>query len=126
MTSTILLAVGSLVPIVWGISHIAPVRSVVAGFGPLTPDNRRILTMEWVAEGLALIFLGCLTGLVLVTRGPAGAGAVLVYRAVAAMLIVMAVWTAVTGARTAIVPMKICPIVKSASALCLIFGSAGV
>jgi hypothetical protein len=28
---------------------------VAAGFGDLTADNRRIITMEWIVEGVALI-----------------------------------------------------------------------
>ena len=36
---------------VWGVSHIIPTKQVVAGFGDIGRDNRRIITMEWVAEG---------------------------------------------------------------------------
>ena len=122
MLSTILLAVGSAVPVLWGVAHIIPTKAVVAGFGPLSADNRRILTMEWVAEGLTLVFLGVLTGLMLLLA-PAGGASLLVYRSAAAMLVVMAAWTAFTGARTPILPMKLCPFVKGAAALCLLFGS---
>ena len=122
MTSTVLLAVGSAIPILWGIAHIIPTRAVVAGFGELSPDNRRILTMEWVAEGLALVFLGVLPGLMLLTGATSGAGLVVI-RAVAVMLLVMAFWTRVTGARTSSVPMKLCPVVKTIAAACLLAGS---
>ena len=122
MTSTVLLAVGSAIPILWGIAHIIPTRAVVAGFGELSPDNRRILTMEWVAEGLALVFLGVLPGLLLLTGATSGPG-LLVIRAVAVMLLVMALWTRMTGARTPSVPMKLCPVVKVVAAACLLAGS---
>jgi hypothetical protein len=36
---------------------------VVAGFGPLSEDNQINFTMEWVAEGLALAFVGVLAAL---------------------------------------------------------------
>jgi hypothetical protein len=39
---------------VWGIAHVIPTRQVVAGFGEITRDNRLVLTMEWVAEALAM------------------------------------------------------------------------
>lgn len=122
MLSTVLLAVGSAVPILWGVAHIIPTKAVVAGFGELSVDNWRILTMEWVAEGLALIFLGALPGLILLV-GPPHAEAVLVFRAAAVMLLVMAVWTALTGARTSVLPIKLCPVVKSVAAMCLFLGS---
>ena len=40
---------------------------------------------------------------------------VIVYRASAAMLIIMAIWTSLTGARTSIIPIKICPYIKGGS-----------
>ncbi len=123
MSSAVVLGVGSVVPLLWGLAHILPIRAVVAGFGPLSPDNHRIIQMEWVAEGLTLMFLGLLPGLTLAMHGPTDPVAVLVFRASAGMLIVMAVWTALTGARTANVPIKVCPFVKAFAALCLFFGS---
>jgi hypothetical protein len=38
--------------ICWGVAHIVPTRVVAAGFEPISPDNRRILIMEWIAEGI--------------------------------------------------------------------------
>jgi hypothetical protein len=35
-----------------------PTRAVAAGFEPVSLDNRRILVMEWIAEGVTLIFIG--------------------------------------------------------------------
>ena len=49
--------------------------------------------------------------------------AVFVERAAAGMLIVSAIWTAFTGARTPIVPMKLCPVVKAGVALLFVLGS---
>jgi hypothetical protein len=39
----------------WGLAHLSGTRGVVKGFGNLTPDNRRIITMEWIVEGVCLI-----------------------------------------------------------------------
>ena len=58
MLDIALLYLGATILIVWGIAHIIPTRNVVAGFGPLSEDNRINITMEWVAEGLALAFVG--------------------------------------------------------------------
>ncbi len=123
MPSQILLYAGSIGITIWGAAHIAPTKPVVAGFGELSEDNKRIVTMEWVAEGLTLCFIGMLTLVVTILAGPEDAVSTIVYRASAVMLIVMAGWSALTGARTSILPMKICPYVKTAVAVLFILGS---
>ena len=123
MTAQVLLHTGSAIAILWGVAHIIPTRRVVAGFEPLSRDNRLVLTMEWVAEGLTLVFLGVLGFVVTALAGPTGADAVVAYRAAAGMLLAMAAWTAASGARTAVVFFKICPVVKSLVAALFIVGS---
>ncbi len=119
----VLLYIGSAVLIVWGIAHIIPTRNVVSGFGAISKDNKRIITMEWVAEGLALCFIGFLVLFVTVLGDSQNDVSLIVYRASAGMLIVMAIWTALTGARTSIIPIKICPFVKTIVAILFIVGS---
>jgi hypothetical protein len=119
----ILLYTASVVIILWGIAHIIPTRSVVNSFGTLSEDNRQIITMEWVAEGLVLSFIGLLVLIVTIWGGRQDAVSVIVYRACALMLITMAGWTAVTGAKTSIVAIKICPFVKTATAIMFFLGS---
>lgn len=80
--------------------------------------------MEWVAEGLTLIFIGVLVMATTLVVGPSSPTAELVCYAAASMLIVMAIWSAFTGARTSILPMKACPFVKSIVAI--IFIIAGI
>ena len=123
MVNDILLYVGSAVTTVWGVAHIIPAKSVVAGFGPLSDDNKRIITMEWIAEGLALCFIGLLVLSVTLWGGPKNQVSIIVYRASALMLIVMAVLTSLTGARASIVPIKVCPLVKTAAAILFFLGS---
>ena len=41
----------------WGVAHLFATRGVVAGFGDISVDNRRIITMEWIVEGVALVSL---------------------------------------------------------------------
>jgi hypothetical protein len=123
MPTSVLAIVGSVVILLWGIAHIVPTRSVVGGFGVLSADNRRIITMEWVAEGLTLAFIGLLALVTTLFGGPGNAGTHIVYWAASAMLLVMAAWTALTGARTSIVPIKICPFVKTAVAIMFILAT---
>lgn len=116
-TQTAFLYVGSIVIFLWGVGHLVPTRNVVEGFGSISSDNRKIITMEWLIEGLTLCFLGALVALTAVMLGPDAVGTRLVARAAGAMLIVLAGVSAFTGARTTVLPMKLCPFVKSAVAL---------
>ncbi len=122
----ILPLIGSVIAVVWGIAHIFPVRLVVSGFGPLSRDNRFIILMEWVSEGLALIFIGVLCACVTLYGGsPESHVRKIVYLASAGMLLVMAVWTFFTGTRTSILPMKLCPWMKTLAALLIGSGLSG-
>jgi hypothetical protein len=109
---TILLYVGAAIVILWGTAHIViPTRSIVEGFEPTSADNRRIVLMEWLMEGVLLIFLGVLVTLFASLAPQSGTPAQLVYRACASVLVVMACISVFTGARTAILPMKLCPLI---------------
>jgi hypothetical protein len=112
MFDIIVLYVGAGVITLWGVAHLIPSRSIVRGFGDISRDNRLIITMGWIAEGLALIFIGVLVFLVTYVAGPVNLGARIVYRLCFCMLVVMAVLSFFTGARTSVIPMKVCPFVK--------------
>lgn len=34
----------------WGLAHAFPTRRVIAGFEPITLDNRRVILQEWLAR----------------------------------------------------------------------------
>ena len=116
----ILLLTGSFIIFVWGVAHIIPVKSVVKGFGEISRDNRLIITMEWIAEGLTLCFIGVLVFLVVSMAGTTESCSYIVGWASAIMLLCMAGVTLFTGVRTSIVPIKVCPAVKIAVALLFI------
>lgn len=124
MTADIVLYIGSSAIILWGVAHVAPTRSVVGGFGPISGDNKRIITMEWIAEGLTLCFIGLLVLLITALDGSQDSVSRNVYRISAVMLLVMAGLSLLTGARTSIVPIKVCPIVKTTVAALFLLGSA--
>ena len=123
MINDILLYVGSAVITLWGIAHIVPTKSVVNSFGKMSQDNRRIITMEWIAEGLTLCFIGLLVLFGTFCCGAQNQTSAIVYLTSAVMLVVMAVLTSLTGARTSIVPIKICPFVKIAVAILFFLGT---
>ena len=123
MIGDILLYAGSALITVWGIAHIVPTKSVVNGFGTISRENKRIITMEWIAEGLTLCFIGLLVLFVTIFKESQNQVSNIVYWASAAMLLVMAALTSLTGARTSIVPIKICPAVKIVVAILFVLGS---
>jgi len=123
MANDVMLYIGSVAITLWGIAHIVPTKPVVAGFGAISEDNRRIITMEWIAEGLTLCFIGLLVLFVTIWGGSESSVSILVYRISAVMLLVMAGVSLFTGARTSILPIKICPIVKTTVAILFILGS---
>jgi hypothetical protein len=104
---------------VWGIAHAVPTKRVVAGFAPITADNRRILTQEWLAESLTMWGMAALVVAVTATAADAQVTAI-VYCAVAGLLVALAVLTALTGARTSIVWFKVCPALLATSAALLL------
>ena len=122
MTNEILLYIGSGLIIVWGVAHLIPTTAIVAGFGAISEDNKRIIAMESIAEGITLCFIGVLVLLVTTLAESQSQAASIVYFASAVMLVVMAILTAVTGARTAILPYKICPAVKTVVAILFFLG----
>jgi len=102
----------------WGIAHVLPTRQVLAGFAPITVDNRRVLLQEWLAE--AVTMAGIATLIVLVTAvGTSHTTTNLIYRIAAGFLVALALLTGLTGARTSVVWFKICPVVLTASATLL-------
>ncbi|MET9395326.1 hypothetical protein ABZY20_33760 [Streptomyces sp. NPDC006624] len=103
----------------WGVSHAVPTRSVVAGFGEISTDNRRVLVQEWLAEAVTMWSFAVL--IIVVTAVGGGTATVdWVYRVVAGALLVLAVLTALTGARTGVIWFKICPVLLGSSAALLL------
>ncbi len=103
--------IGGILTLIWGIAHLFPTQSVVKGFGNLTPDNRHILTMEWMMEGFTLIFIGILIIAVTWTGKNESKVVKTVYFIVFLMLFAMAVLSAFTGFKIDFLPFKLCPFI---------------
>ena len=106
----------------WGVAHAIPTRKVVAGFGPIDRDNRRILIQEWLAEAFTMWGLAAV---VVVTTAVAAESTVTawVYRLVAGLLVALGILTLLTGARTPVIWFKICPALLIGSAALLVTAS---
>jgi hypothetical protein len=118
-----LIYIGSVIIIIWGIAHLIPTKNIVKGFGEISADNKKVLAMEVIAEGLTLIFLGFLPVLITAFGDSQSLTAHIVYYAEAGMLLVMAVVTLFTGSRTPVFWYKLCPAVKVITAAFFVLGS---
>jgi hypothetical protein len=107
----------------WGVAHAVPTRQVVAGFGPITVDNRRVLLQEWLAEAFTMWGLAAAVVAVTLVGGAGSVVTIAVYRVVAGLLVGLAVLTGLTGARTPVVWFKVCPVLLSVSAALLLAAS---
>ena len=121
MNTELLIYIGSALPLFWGISHLFPTNSVVQGFGDISTDNKNIITMEWIAEGVALIFIGITVATVTIIE-PRNVISIAVYIISASCLIVLAVVSWFTGFRISFLPFKLCPVVFSSSAILVTAG----
>ena len=121
MTNQLLFFLGAIIPLGWGIAHLFPTKSVVKGFGEISADNKNIITMEWIIEGVALIFIGLIViGVTLIGSYSEVAG--FIYLSSAVVLFILAVVSLFTGYKINFLPFKMCPFLFSASAILIILG----
>jgi len=119
----VLLMLGAVLTTLWGAAHLLPTKAVVAGFGAISADNRRIITMEWIVEGVTLIFLGVLVGAVTLIDSQAPVSD-LVYVISAGALVVLALVSLFTGFKVSLLPFKLCPAIFGLSAALVLIGAA--
>lgn len=105
----------------WGVAHLLPTASIVRGFPPLSDDNRRILVMEWIGEGVTLVFIGVLLALV-TTFDSDSAAAGVVYWTSAIGLNVLSIVSYFTGFRIRFLPFRLCPVIFTGSSLLVVTG----
>jgi hypothetical protein len=108
----------------WGVAHLFPTRSIVSGFGAIGAENRRVITMEWIFEGLTLIFAGLLTAAVSLIGDDRPATATAAFIATAVLLIVMAVISLLTAGRNTFIAYRLCAPIFTASAILLLAAAA--
>jgi hypothetical protein len=121
MPNQLLLYIGAAITLLWGVAHLFPTASVVKGFGDITADNKNIITMEWIIEGVALIFIGVIVAGVTIID-PTNNVSVFVYFASSAVLIVLAVVSLFTGFKVNFLPFKLCPFLFTLSAILIFLG----
>jgi hypothetical protein len=121
MTGIVFLYVGSFLVLCWGAAHLFPTKNIVRDFGDISPDNILIITMEWVTEGVALIFIGVLVSLVTYIDQSSPVTSA-VYWVVFGVLNVLSFISIFTGFRHPFVLFKLCPFIFTGSSLLIIIG----
>jgi hypothetical protein len=103
----------------WGGVHLVKTGPVMAGFEPMPTDHRRVFTMEWITEGLALLFIAALA--VAIAAGePTSTGRVVLWISVV-MLNVMSAVSLGTGARVDFIAYRLCPVIFAGASLLIVW-----
>jgi hypothetical protein len=123
---------GGLIAAVWGIAHLIPIPRIIKMFGDISGENKRVLAMSWIAEGVALIFIGAVVCLTVAIAGTENdATRVVTWSAAAAMFCFVGVnlFTGLglkarpEGFRTSIIPIKACVFVDGLAGALFLIGS---
>ena len=118
----VLLYIASVLTGLWGIAHLFATRGVVDGFGNLTTDNRRIITMEWIVEGVALISTAVFVAVATIIQPDAPVSKA-VYMVAIITLVILALVSLFTGFRVAFLPFRLCPFIFGISAVLIALGA---
>lgn len=123
MKTELVILIGAALPFIWGVAHLFPTGSIIQGFGEISEDNRNILAMEWIIEGITLIFIGTLVTLTTVIEAQ-HVIATLVYLSASACLMTLTAISLFTGFRINFLPFRLCPIIFTSSAILITTGWA--
>ena len=121
MLNQVLLYSGSVFISFWGIAHLFPTRSIVSGFGEISVDNKRVIAMEWIVEGIALIYIGAVNAIVTIIDH-ASPVSLAIYISSAVVLFILAFVSFLTGFKIAFLPFKLCPVIFITSAMLFTLG----
>ena len=121
MTGGVFIFLAALLSVMWGVAHLFPTKNVVKGFGDISRDNQRVITMEWINEGATLIFIGALIAAVTLVD-PASGVARTVYWLAIVMLNALSIISLFTGFKVNFLPYRLCPIIFTGSSILILVG----
>ena len=121
MINQVLAYIGAGFVAFWGIAHLFPTKNVVADFGDISEDNRNIITMEWIVEGVALIFIGALVATVTVVDATSPVTRAVYWLAVVG-LNALSVVSLFTGFKVDFIPFKLCPVIFTGASVLILLG----
>ncbi len=122
MINQVVLYGAAVITALWGVAHLFATAGVVKGFGSISEDNKRIITMEWIVEGVALASTAAFVAVATVID-PNSAVSAGVYAVSIATLLVLAVFSYFTGFKVAFLPFRLCPVIFTLSAALIAWGA---
>jgi len=122
MVNQVLLYAGSALVLLWGIAHLFPTRSVVRDFGDISLDNKRIISMEWIIEGVSLIFIGA-TIIAATFIDRTALVSKTMYWLCFIVLNVLSVVSLMTGFKIRFLPFKLCPVIFTTASILILLGN---
>ena len=120
MNRAIIMA-SSLLLLSWGIAHLFPVKSVVKSFGNISKDNMRILTMEWINEGITLIFIATIVA-TLTALDYQNMISITIYVQCIIVLNILSIVSFFTAFKVHALPYKLCPVIFTGSSILILMG----
>ncbi len=118
----VLLYIASGITGIWGVTHLLATKGAVTEFGDITTDNRRIITMEWIAEGVALISTSAFVAVAAAIQ-PGSDVSSAVFAVAIGTLLTLAVVSIFTGFRVRFLPYRLCPFIFGLSAILIAWGA---
>lgn len=119
MINSIILHVSAAMLVIWGIAHLFPTHSVVKNFGHVSMDNKHIIAMEWIAEGVFIIFIGSIIA-VLTYFDYKNDISIVIYLICFVALNILALVSLFTGFKIRFLPFRLCPFIFLTSAFLII------
>jgi hypothetical protein len=119
MINAIILYISAAMLIFWGIAHLIATRSVVKNFGHVSPDNKKIIAMEWINEGIFLLFIGAVMA-VLTYFDYKNDVSIVLYLTCFVALNILALVSLFTGFNIRFLPYRLCPFIFITSAFLII------
>jgi hypothetical protein len=121
MLNQILLYSASVFLMIWGIAHLFPTRSIVKGFGDISKDNKHIITMEWIIEGISLIFIAIIV-FSLTYIDHTSIISKTIYWISFGMLNTLSIISFFTGFKISFIPFKLCPFIFTTASILILLG----
>ena len=122
MINQVLLYAGSAIVLFWGVAHLFPTKSVVRGFGGISDDNKNIVTMEWIIEGVSLIFIGAIiSSATFIDRTNMVSKAI--YWLSFIVLNVLSLVSLMTGFKIKFLPFKLYPVIFTSASILILLGT---
>ena len=121
MLNQILLYSAAAFIMIWGFAHLFPTRSVVKGFGDISKDNQRIITMEWIIEGISLIFFALIVSSVTYIDHTSIISKT-IYWISFGMLNTLSIISLLTGFKISFIVFKLCPFIFTTASILILLG----